>query len=184
LYEVWGFTPDSGTWLYDTMVVGLPQGLPVGTRVNERVRFVGYFFKLQGYHEANAKPHAPAISAPMLIGRLVWIQAPPPPPPAWDVSWGLLVVGGFVLIVVFQLAWMFLKPKRRRSSMKPIGEPKPGAIAIDEWFQQAEEGTAPIAEDSPSAPPSPDRTAEGGGSGKGAGELSSHPLDEDLDGGG
>ncbi len=184
LFEVWGITADSGSWLYDAMVVGLPEGMPVGSRINERVRFVGYFFKLQGYHEANAKPRAPPLAAPMLIGRLIWIQAPPSAPAHWDASWTAVAVVGFALVVGLHLLWLFLRPKRRASCMMPIGKPKPGAITIDEWFEQAEEGTAPIADDPQSDPPPPDRTAQAGGDGKGTGELFSHPLDGDVDGGG
>ena len=74
LYEAWGFTNDSGAWLYDTIVVDLPKGMPIGTRISEQVRFVGYFFKVQAYQPPLAKPRDPPLPAPMLIGRLVWPQ--------------------------------------------------------------------------------------------------------------
>jgi hypothetical protein len=60
--------------LYDTIVVDLPKGMPIGTRISEQVRFVGYFFKVQAYQPALAKPRDPPLPAPMLIGRLVWKQ--------------------------------------------------------------------------------------------------------------
>jgi len=184
LYEVWGHAVDSGSWLYDTVVVNLPEGMPVGRRVSERVRFVGYFFKLQGYHEAGAKPYAPPISAPMFIGRLIWIRPEPPLPSTWNASWALIVVGGFALVVVLQLAWLFFGPRRRKSKIRAVGEPKLGALEIDQWMDRGEEGTAPAADDSSESPSSPDQGDSQGEKGEGKGEQFSHPLDEEPGGGG
>jgi hypothetical protein len=181
LFEVWGITPESGSWLYATMVVGLPQGMPVATRINERCRFVGYFFKLQGYHEANAKPHAPPLAAPMLIGRLIWIKAPAPAPAKWDASWTAIAAVGFALVVGLHMLWIFLRPRRRKSGMRPIRGPKPGAITMEEWFEKAEEGSAPIGDDAQADPNAPtggnDKLAKTDG-------PFSHPLDGDIAGGG
>lgn len=186
LFEVWGVTAESGSWLYDTMVVGLPQGMPVATRISERVRFVGYFFKLQGYHEANAKPHAPPIAAPMLIGRLIWIQSPAPVPAKWEASWTAIAAMGFAVVVGLHLLWLVLRPRRRLSSMRSIGRPKPGAITIEEWFEKAEEGSVPIGGDAQAEPPPADPNAETGGNGNPArsGGPFSQPLDGDVAGGG
>jgi len=184
LYELWGHSVDSGSWLYDTVVVNLPEGMPVGRRINERVRFVGYFFKLQGYHEASAKPHAPPLSAPMFIGRLIWIRPEPPAPSAWNATWALVAVGGFALVVVLQLAWLFFGPRRRKPRIRPVGEPKPGALSINDWIEQAGEGTAPASDEPEETPPSPDPGADRGGNGEGKGELFSHPLDGEPGGGG
>jgi hypothetical protein len=182
LFEVWGITADSGSWLYDTMVVGLPEGMPVASRINERVRFVGYFFKLQGYHEANAKPRAPPLAAPMFIGRLIWIQTPPAAPAQWDASWTAVVAAGFGLVVGVHLLWLFLRPKRRASTMEPIGKPKPGAMTLDEWFEKAEEGTAEIDDESKSDPLPHGTPAQASGNGNGAG--GNGPFPHPLDGGG
>jgi hypothetical protein len=186
LYEIWGVTTDSGAWLYAAIVVGLPEGMPVATRINERVRFVGYFFKLQGYHEANAKPHAPPLAAPMLIGRVVWIQPPAAPRQPWDASWTILVAAGFVLVIGLQLLWLVARPNRRRSGIRPVVQPKSATMPLDEWLAKTEEIS-----DSPVDAPLPNPEAElpgtlGGGNGKptsGAGPFA-HPLDEDGPGGG
>ncbi len=45
-----------------------------GADINEQVRVVGYFFKLQGYHPATAKPGDRPIPAPLFIGRMLWIR--------------------------------------------------------------------------------------------------------------
>ena len=71
IYEIWGFTEDSKAWLYDVVTDELPEGMPIGPDVIERAQFVGYFFKLQGYYEAGAKPRAAPLRAPLLVGRLV-----------------------------------------------------------------------------------------------------------------
>lgn len=70
LYEIWGWTDESKVWLYCVVTAHLPEGMPIGPDVEERARFAGYFFKLQGYHEAGAKPHARPLRAPLLVGRL------------------------------------------------------------------------------------------------------------------
>ena len=62
LYEVRGVTQEGGTNIYIGVVTGLPQGMPIGTAINENAKLVGYFFKLQGYIsrqqqiEAEGKP--------------------------------------------------------------------------------------------------------------------------------
>lgn len=182
LYEVWGPEADSrsGTWLYDTLVVNLPKGMPVGRRVTERVRFVGYFFKLQAYHEAGAKPHAPPLVAPMFIGRLIWIRPEPPPPSSWNATWALVLVGGFGLVVVLQLAWMFFRASRRKSRIRPLGEPKPGSLEIDAWIEGAEQRGSPPGDEMPQGEPSP----EPGRNEEGDGEHLSHPLDDEPRDGG
>ena len=58
LYEIRGFSEDSGAWLYFVIVPSLPEGVKTGAHVEERVRVEGYFLKLQGYLEAGAKPRA------------------------------------------------------------------------------------------------------------------------------
>lgn len=178
LYEVWGFTSDSGTWLYCAVVVGLPEGMPVGTRISEQVRVVGYFFKLQGYHEAGAKPHAPPLAAPMLLGRLIWIQPPAPVERTWEPSWSLLLVATVSAVLLAQLAWLVVRARRRRPPRRTTpSPPQSGSVAIDQWFEQARQGTAPIPE-----APGPDdlRPSPQGHEGNGRPERLVHPLDGGL----
>lgn len=180
LFEVWGTRDNTGSWLYDAVVVGLPQGMPVGRRIDERVRFVGYFFKLQAYHAAGAAPHAPPLVAPVFIGRLIWIKAPPSPPRQGDASWTIFAIVGFAMIICAHFAWMFLRPKRRVSSIRQIGRPRPGALTIEEWFEKADEGADPQAgasghEQAPPSPANPPAASED--SGHAPGEPPSHPLD-------
>jgi hypothetical protein len=139
LHEVWGFTTASGAWLYDTIVVDLPKGFPAATTIEERVRFVGYFFKLQGYHERGARPNAPPLEAPVLIGRLIWTQPSAPAPTAFHASWGWMILAAFAVLMALQLAWMILRSNRPRSTIRRVGMPTATGPAIDGWFDRAEQ---------------------------------------------
>ena len=56
LHELWGATEESRGRLYDAIVLDYPAEMPDRGFVHEKVRFVGYFLKLQGYEPATAKP--------------------------------------------------------------------------------------------------------------------------------
>lgn len=181
LYEIWGVTTDSGAWLYAAITVGLPEGMPTAMRISERVRFVGYFFKLQGYYEANAKPHAPPLAAPMLIGRVTWIQTPAPPREHWEASWTVLAAVGFVLVIGVQFLWLVMRPRRRASGIRPVAGSQAKTTSLDAWFENAEDVALSLGDDTP-----PDATATrpdmaGEGNGKPARDAGpfTHPLDGD-----
>ena len=186
LYEVWGFSNDSGSWLYDTIVLNLPEGMPVGARIMEQVRFVGYFFKLQGYHEAGAKPNAPPLAAPMLIGRMIWIKPNEPAKTTFNASWGLIILAGFIVLLLLQLGWLVFRPKRRKSTIQPLSRPKPGDMTMDQWLESAESGKAPLEAEpeSDAEPPSPPEATQRDGNGQGASQLFPERLDDDGQAGG
>ena len=86
IYEVRGFTQEGGSNLYFGIVTDLPEGMPIGTSINENAKLVGYFFRLQGYIsqqqqlEAERTRKKPiTLKAPVIIGRLIWIAPPPWP---------------------------------------------------------------------------------------------------------
>ncbi len=186
LYEVWGFSNDSGSWLYAAVALNLPEGMPVGRGIMEQVRFVGYFFKLQGYYPADAKPNAPSLAAPMLIGRLVWIKPNEPAKTTFDASWGLMILAGFIVLLLAQLAWLALRPKRRRSTIQPLTSPKPGALTVDQWLSSAESDRAPPEEPpkSDADPSSPPEATERHGNGQGGSRLFPERLDDEGQAGG
>ena len=72
LHELWGATEESRGRLYDAIVLDYPAEMPDRGFVHEKVRFAGYFLKLQGYEPATAKPGQRPDRAPLLIGRLEW----------------------------------------------------------------------------------------------------------------
>lgn len=106
LYELWGWSDQSPAWLYVAVVPELPAGMPTGAQVEEDADVFGYFFKLQGYHEASAPPRAEPLRAPLIVGRLDWFPVKHAParfatpkmsPTAWF-GIGVTVVVGLYLI--------------------------------------------------------------------------------------
>ena len=67
LYEAWIFTPTPARYPYCCVFEDVPEGLPVGPNVSERVVFNGYFLKLMSY-QAGDVPRG----APVLVGRIGW----------------------------------------------------------------------------------------------------------------
>ncbi len=146
LHEVWGFTRDSGAWLYNAIVVDLPEGMPVGVRVSEQVRVVGYFFKLQGYYPGKAKPGARPEPAPLLIGRLVWVRPDRPQGQRAEWPWGWVLLGGLLLVIGVRLSFLLFRRRRGTGlagSARPVGRSRPGSLSVDDWFERAEAGEVP-----------------------------------------
>ena len=139
LHEVWGWTTESKAWLYVAIVVDLPKGMPTGPDVYEKATLVGYFFKLQGYHEAGAKPNAPQLKAPLFIGRLTWQPAQPVKVSSNDWYWAMLAGGGLLLIMALQFGVGFLRKKRRGTAPLPAaGSTRGSRVPIEDWLNQAE----------------------------------------------
>jgi hypothetical protein len=146
LYEVWGFTSESKNWLYEFVVVDPPKGLPLGPSLWEKVRVVGYFFKVQGYQPAGAKVNDPPLFAPMFIGRLTWTPPVIPRVQSADYLWAGMVAGLFGLIMIAALAAAILG-RRRRTPVPSIAVGTSG-LTTDEWLDRAAVGEAPLDGDS------------------------------------
>jgi hypothetical protein len=144
LHEMWGWRTSSGAWPYVLVVLDLPEGMPVGERIDEEeVRFVGYFLKLQGYQPINAKPNAPPLFAPLLIGRVRRIVLPPQ---QTDWQWaggvltgmglfgGLALAGGVTLVIV----WVFFRGRNRKRRLSPLEARPPGPVSVEDWFDRLE----------------------------------------------
>ncbi len=83
LYELWGWPTTGQGWLYVIVTPELPPGFPEGaTFPSQTVRVTGYFFKLQGYQPANAKPYARPLIAPLIVGQISWHHFAPAANPA------------------------------------------------------------------------------------------------------
>jgi len=177
LYEVWGFAADSGAWLYDAIVVDLPESLKEASRVNVKIRVVGYFFKLQGYYPARAKPGARAERAPLVIGRVVWAEPGRPETASGTWPWGWIVLGAMVTLVA--LWWGLTALGRRPGPRRMVASTRrPGAISMDEWLDQAAVGDVPdepADEDRGKVPG--DANGEGTDNGKGSRHAHGHGLD-------
>jgi hypothetical protein len=136
LYEVWGFTGGSGNFLYDTVVVERPAGLPLGDTVKEQVRFVGYFFKLQGYEPRGANLGDPVRHAPMLIGRIVRSELADEDMGGgsdWSSSVVILIAVAFAALITVRLVMMFW-PKRRGGEIHPLGKHYRPMSTPDQWL--------------------------------------------------
>jgi hypothetical protein len=137
LYEIWGFTEESKSWPYCLVTHELPKGMRIGPNVVERVRFVGYFFKLQGYYEAGSKPHAKSLRCPLLVGR---VQRYPTAYPVStqvtsnDNRWAWIGLGVVVVVLVFAVVVPVLMHRRLRQR-QTLHDQRAGEI-VHEWIQE------------------------------------------------
>jgi hypothetical protein len=114
VYELRGFSEDSGAWLYFAIVPELPEDMASGSNIEERLRVVGYFFKLHGYLEAGAKPRSAPLKAPLLIGRVERRAASASKTTATDKNWLYYAAAIFVLVgFFFSLAQFFSRRSAR-----------------------------------------------------------------------
>lgn len=113
LYELWGWPTANSGWLYVVVTPDLPPSLTVGDFVQGEVTVYGYFFKLQGYYPADAKPQSRALFAPLLVGRVVAQPGlvVPRENPYW--SYVALVVG-VVILSSMAGAWVYRRRAARR----------------------------------------------------------------------
>ncbi len=133
LFDMWGTTEESGQWLYNCVAIDLPKGMPIGRNIYENVTFIGYFFKLQGYQPAGAKPNAPALKAPLFVGRLIWHPVEKPKARGTDWFWGLLLLGGFLIFITIRWGLLLWGPRRRIYTPSTL-QVTPGVHPVDEWL--------------------------------------------------
>ena len=138
LYELWGWPAASDGWLYVVVTPDLPPGFPIGKDIEVMTVAYGYFFKLQGYQPADAKPNARPLVAPLIIGRVAPVGAvaavagTDPTRQENYLSWlvhsaGLagvvLLVGGAILVIVIAgwivMAWRKPGPRMKSSVAWP-----------------------------------------------------------------
>lgn len=158
LYELWGYTSESGMRFYTAIVPELPEGMPIGPNVYENVWLTGYFFKLQGYYPAGAKPGAAREVAPVLIGRVQWIQRIEPAVRPTDWYWALGAGAAVVLIALAITAVTLVRRRPPRPSILVRAGAKPGNVTTEQWLEMAQSGEAPpsgIAESHPIGPAEP-----------------------------
>lgn len=120
LYELWGWPTAGQGWLYVIVTPELPPGFPEGaTFPSQTVRVTGYFFKLQGYQPANAKPYARPLIAPLVVGKISWHHyAPAANPAETTLSWIILAGGG--AIVLGAIGYWALAARHKKQHRKPI----------------------------------------------------------------
>ena len=135
VYEIWGTTDESQTYLYSVVCPELPPGMQTGTDVSEEGVFVGYFLKVMPYEGAIKR-----LAAPLLIGRLRSVPRPVVVPVAQLPSWVWLACGAVVLGAA-AIGWRLFAhaPQRRRIQTAEIDDEE----AADWFGQTGGDGTEP-----------------------------------------
>jgi hypothetical protein len=144
VYEIRGWSAESKAWLYFALAAELPPDMPVGADVYERATFVGYFYKLQGYHEAGASPRDKPLPAPLLIGRIVWhpseLRQMRSQPTDWTWAWwigGVAIVFGLLRLAL----WLYGRQQRSRPADAADGaaENPHKRAELKQWLAEREE---------------------------------------------
>jgi hypothetical protein len=115
LYELWGWPTNSSGWFYDILTPELPPGFPIGDNVDAAVTAYGYFFKLQGYQPANAKPNVWPLAAPLLVGRVSPMLTAAAPSPETGIA-GIVLIVGCAIVVAVVVGWCVAA--KRKPTMK------------------------------------------------------------------
>ncbi|MDR3636659.1 MAG: hypothetical protein P4L84_22845 [Isosphaeraceae bacterium] len=147
LHEVWIVTEDSHPNPIVCVFEDVPKGFPLGTDVNERVVFNGYFLKLLRY-EAHRNV---ARAAPLLIGRIGWT----PPPPGAAKGKGdsqrpvlLLMLGIGVMFAISFYRWVAGLRRTLAVRRAPsLARPRPTEEIAPEELANYLERVAPNSED-------------------------------------
>lgn len=127
LYEVWGTTDDSKTYLYVAVCPELPPGMQPGHEISEEGVFVGYFLKVMPYEAAVKR-----LAAPLMIGRLRAVPRPAAPPAPELPPW-VWITGAAVLLAAAAWGWKQFAhpPPRRKVQTAGVGEED-----TTNWFGQ------------------------------------------------
>lgn len=150
LWELLGYNDSSGSNLYMCVTPELPSKMPVGEKVVEDGRFIGYFLKLVAIEDGTGKNRA----YPVFIGRFIWdtpmLQKADPKSQEREIMWGLLAAAIVGLVLFIRWGLQQMKPPRTRSTdadtslqmmrrkwslEKNSGEEN---IDIEGWLDQAE----------------------------------------------
>jgi hypothetical protein len=134
LYEAWVSTHESQGYPYVCVFEDLPERMPVGPDVSERVVFNGYFLKQMFYLAGKDVQRA----APVVIGKIGWTPSRSAPARDNSVFWMALIVG--VMFVISLFRWVAglrrsLSTRRRRTTRidRPAEEIAPPDLA--EWIE-------------------------------------------------
>jgi hypothetical protein len=141
LYEMWGTTDESRGRLLHFLVYDPPAGLPVGKDVREDVRFVGYFFRVQGYEPAKAGLNARVQLAPSFIGRIAWkAREPGVVLTSSELPWLFLIIGGLMAILIAWVSYLVVGRRSRNVAYLATNLPPPPSLTVENWLDQVESG--------------------------------------------
>lgn len=143
LYELWGWPVERNGWLYVVVTPQLPPGMAVGNSVEATVRVAGYFFKLQGYYPADAKPNSRLLVAPLLVGRAQLERRPLVARNESGWFFPLLLVAVIVSLTLTTITLLraFRARRRNQPAAVPIDRlgPRPVDDAIDDAKDDADD---------------------------------------------
>jgi hypothetical protein len=139
LYELWGWQDNTQGWLYVVVTPEIPAAIELGARVDQHATFYGYFFKLQGYYPAGAKPHDRPLNAPLFVGRVAYStprRTVSPSNSGVDYIWIALtlVVAGYLSIRV----WIW----RRRNAAPVSTASTLSQQETEYWLTSAQDSTS------------------------------------------
>ena len=102
----------------------LPEGMPTGQQIGERVRVSGFAFKRYGYplpdlkissSQGDKEQRGQRQETAMLIGRSAdWMPAPSPTNEVNTLGWIFLGIASVIGVAVALAAWSFARDSRRR----------------------------------------------------------------------
>jgi hypothetical protein len=102
----------------------LPEGMPTGQQIGERVRVSGFAFKRYGYplpdvkissSQGNEEQKGQRQETALLIGReAVWLPAPSPTREVNALGWVFLSIAAVIGLALALAAWSFARDSRRR----------------------------------------------------------------------
>ncbi len=139
LYEMWGYIDQAPGRFFHFLVYDPPAGLPLGKDLREDVRFVGYFFRVQGYIPAKAGLNARVQPAPSFIGRIAWkAREPGVVLQSSELPWLIGIAGGVAVILLGWLTYILLS--RRNVAQTPMNLPPPPALTVENWLDRVESG--------------------------------------------
>jgi hypothetical protein len=144
MYELWGTTDEMPSRFSHFIVYDPPAGFPLGKEVREDARFIGYFFRVQGYEPAGAGLKSPLQLAPSFIGRIAWKpRAPGGIVSAAELPWLYILVGGAALILALWLGYLLLNGRSRNVAYVATDLPPPPELTIENWLDRVENGQPP-----------------------------------------
>ena len=139
--EAWGFTNESRGWPYAIMIVDPPADFPVKANIAEKATFYGYFLKMQGYQPGSAKPGAEPLTAPLLIGRIVW--HPVQKVESAGLDWIVVALAGVALGLFVLVRLYMAMTGHRKAPFAPanlIPRSKTPESEVQAWLDEAYTG--------------------------------------------
>ena len=145
VYEVWAFNDDSKPYSYALITTSLPEGIRVGSNVDQDITFAGYFLKLFPIEDHEGIRRA----VPLLIGRVAWRPTPSQRPRPSETEWNWPWVAGGVLLLLYILRWGGRFFGSRPSHPVPSAPTETiDGVPIESWLEQVEDAST-VADEHP-----------------------------------